>query len=265
MDQKKVLTFKKNGVFVIELSFAPANCYSYEMMQQLDAAILAARFDSSVQVIVITGAGEKFFCAGADINWLNGAVPDQKYNFCLHANETLMRLEHTPKLVIAAINGHCVGGGFEIALACDLRIARENAGNIGLPEVKLGVLPGTGGTARLTRLLGKSAALEFMIEGKTVSMAEGKNLGLLNQVWPSQNRDEFLQKVITYAQNFCPPHAASMAVAHIKRSVQSGGEMSMADHLCLERELQQRLFASSDAKEGIKAYAEKRAAVFSGC
>jgi len=121
----------REGVMVLELTNPPANTYSYEMMKQLDAHVLDARFDPGVHVILITGAGEKFFCAGADIAMLEKADPYFKYNFCLHANETLCRLEQTPKLVIAAINGHCVGGGLEVALACDLRIARANAGRSG--------------------------------------------------------------------------------------------------------------------------------------
>ncbi|HEY0133436.1 MAG TPA: enoyl-CoA hydratase/isomerase family protein, partial [Nannocystis sp.] len=137
------------GIALITLNVPPANCYSYELMQALDAAILRARFDAGVHVILLTGAGEKFFCAGADIAMLQGADPEFKYNFCLHANETISRLEQTPKLVIAALNGHCVGGGLEIALAADLRVARRGPGKCGLPEVKLGVLPGTGGTQRL--------------------------------------------------------------------------------------------------------------------
>src|SRR4029079_7056698 len=104
--------------------------------------------------------GEKFFCAGADIRMLSSVTPQFKYSFCLHANETLCRLEQTPKLVIAALNGHCVGGGLEVALAADLRVARRGAGKVGLPEVSLGVLPGTGGTQRLTRVVGKSKAIE---------------------------------------------------------------------------------------------------------
>ena len=117
------------GIGVIELTNLPANTYSYEMMRQLDEAILQARFHENVHVILLRGAGEKFFCAGADIGMLNAVTPTFKYYFCLHANETLTRLEQTPKLVIAALNGHTVGGGLEIALACDIRIARRNAGN----------------------------------------------------------------------------------------------------------------------------------------
>ena len=158
---------KQQGVMVLELSNPPANTYSYEMMKQLDAHVLDARFDPDVHVLFITGSGEKFFCAGADIRMLEKADPYFKYNFCLHANETLCRLEQTPKLVIAALNGHTVGGGLEIALACDLRIARREAGKIGLPEVSLGVLPGTGGTQRLARAVGRARAIEWMAEGAT--------------------------------------------------------------------------------------------------
>src|SRR3954453_1570110 len=173
---------KHEGVVLLELNAPPANTYSYDMMRELDAHVLDARMDESVHVIMITGAGEKFFCAGADIAMLEKADPYFKYNFCLHANETLCRLEQTPKLVIAALNGHCVGGGLEIALACDLRIARANGGKVGLPEVALGVLPGTGGTQRLARALGRSKAIELMAEGATFSVEDAKALGLINAV-----------------------------------------------------------------------------------
>src|SRR5688572_33161086 len=128
------------------------------MMHELDRAILQARMDEAVHVIIITGQGEKFFCAGANIQMLSSVTPEYKYYFCLHANETLSRLEQTPKIVIAALNGNTVGGGLEIAMAADLRIARKGGGKVGLPEVNLGVLPGTGGTQRLVRIVGKSKA-----------------------------------------------------------------------------------------------------------
>jgi enoyl-CoA hydratase/carnithine racemase len=251
----------KNGIAFLELHNPPANAYSYEMFTELDAAILKARMDPKVHVLVLSGAGEKFFCAGADICMLEQADPDFKYYFCLHANETLLRLEHTPKLVIAAIGGHCVGGGLEIAMAADLRLARTNGGKLGLPEVALGVLPGTGGTQRLTRLLGRAKALELMVSGRTLSMEEGFELGLINQLVDDEN---FATAVEEFARQYCPPNKAARAVGHIKRAVHTGADLSLEAGLALERELQQRLFASADASEGLTAYVNKRKAEFSG-
>ena len=254
----------KNAVAWIELTDPPANTYTYEMMRDLDDAILKARFDENVHVIVLRGAGEKFFCAGANINMLKTVNPTFKYYFCLHANETLNRFEHTPKLVIAALNGHTVGGGLEIAMAADLRIARRGAGKIGLPEVTLGVLPGTGGTQRLARLINKATAIELMATGETFDFERAKELGIVNQIWDATSNDEFLEKVQKYAEQFCPPNKAAKAVGRIKRSVQSGGEVTFEAALAIERELQQQLFQSEDAKEGLSAYVEKRKPNFSG-
>ena len=248
----------KNGVAWIELTDPPANTYTYEMMRDLDDAILQARFDEAVHVIVMRGAGEKFFCAGANINMLKTVNPVFKYYFCLHANETLNRFEQTPKLVIAALNGHTVGGGLEIAMAADLRIARKGAGKIGLPEVTLGVLPGTGGTQRLARLINKATAIELMVTGETFDFERAKELGIVNQIWETASNDEFLEKIQKYAESFCPPNRAAKAVGRIKRSVQSGLEVPFESSLAIERELQQQLFQSDDAKEGLSAYVEKR-------
>ena len=255
-----------DGVALIELNDPPANTYSYEMMQEIDAAILAARMDRDAHVIVITGAGEKFFCAGANIGMLKGADPTFKYYFCLHANETMVRLEQTPKLVIAGLNGHTVGGGLEVAMAADLRIARQGAGKIGLPEVALGVLPGTGGTQRLARLIGKARAIELMASGALFSFEDARDLGLVNQVWGDVelNGRSFRDALLDYAREFTPPNRASKAVGHIKRAVHSGLESSLAEGLALERELQQRLFESDDAHEGLAANLEKRKPQFSG-
>src|SRR3982074_1878009 len=184
------------GIGVLTLNDPPANTYSYEMMQQIDACILAARMDDDVQVIVITGSGEKFFCAGANISMLSSVTPEFKYYFCLHANETLNRLEQTPKLVIAAINGHCVGGGLEVAMAADLRIARRNAGRMGLPEVSLGALPGTGGTQRSLRIVGKSKAIELMTAGALFDFEKGEALGLINHIYESETAEQFLMQVL---------------------------------------------------------------------
>jgi enoyl-CoA hydratase len=254
----------EGGVAILTLSDPPANTYSYEMMQQLDARILEARMDDGVQVIVLTGSGEKFFCAGANIQMLSSVTPEFKYYFCLHANETLLRLEQTPKLVIAAINGHCVGGGLEVAMAADLRIARRKAGKMGLPEVSLGVLPGTGGTQRLTRFVGKSKAIELMATGELFDFEKGTELGLINQIVEAESGRQFMEQVMDYARQFTTPNRASLAVGRIKRAVQTGAEIPFESALALERELQQQLFQSEDAKEGLDAYVNKRKAEFKG-
>src|SRR5437867_7381237 len=222
VQEKELVHYRvEGGIAVLEMNDPPANTYTYEMMQQLDTCILKARMDESAHVLMLTGRGEKFFSAGASIPMLTTADPQFKYNCCLHANETLCRLEQTPKLVIAALNGHCVGGGLEIALACDLRIARANAGKVGLPEVALGVLPGTGGTQRLARALGRSKSIELMAEGATFSVDEAKALGLANAIIDAPAA-EFRSKALDYARRFVPPGKASRAVGFIKRAVTTG-------------------------------------------
>ncbi len=250
-----------DGVAIMELNNPPANSYNHEMMAALDACVMHARFDESVHVIVLTGKGEKFFSGGADISMLQSNTPAYLYNFGLHGNETLLRIENTPKLVIAAINGHAMGGGCEISMACDIRIGKAGKGKIGLPEVNLGVLPGMGGTQRLPRLIGSARAIELMAIGAPVSMEKALDFGLLNKVF---EEEDYWDEIMKFASSFVPPNKASLSVGLIKRAVKSGSEMSLPDGLALERELLQRGFDSADAKEGLTAYLEKRAASFSG-
>jgi enoyl-CoA hydratase len=259
-EAKRLVQYRVDGgVAILTLDDPPANTYTYEMNRQLDEAILKARMDNDAYVILLTGAGDKFFSAGANIRMLSQVDPTFKYYFCLHANEMLLRLEHTPKLVIAAINGHCVGGGLEIAMAADIRIARKDSGKIGLPEVNLGVLPGTGGTQRLSRLIGKSKAIELMVTGNAFSFEEALEFGIINDIF---SRDGFMEEIMEYAKQFCPPNKASLAVGRIKRAVQTGWEIPMESALAVERENQQLLFQSEDAKEGLAAYVDKRPAIF---
>ena len=260
-DDKLVHYETRDGVAYITLDDPPANTYTHEMMRQLDDAILEARFDNDVYVLVLKGQGEKFFCAGANIRMLENAEPRFKYYFCLHANETLNRLEQTPKLVISAMNGHTVGGGLEIAMAADLRIAKKDSGKVGLPEVTLGVLPGTGGTQRLSRIVGKSKSIEMMVTGDLMSFEQAQELGIVNQILDADGFDEALHE---FARQFCPPNKAAKAVGRIKRAVQSGWEVPFESGLAIERELQQQLFESDDAREGLTAYNAKRKPEFSG-
>jgi enoyl-CoA hydratase/carnithine racemase len=252
----------EHRVAILTLDDPPANAYTHEMMKALDEAILRARFDGGVDVIVLTGAGERFFCAGANVDMLAKADPTWKYWFCLHANETLLRLEHTPKVVVAALNGHTVGGGLEIALAADLRWAKKGAGKIGAPEVALGVLPGTGGTQRLTRLLGPSKAIELMASGRNFEFEEAQAMGLVNQVLPAES---FWADVMAHARMLCLPNKAALAAGAIKRACQTGSGIPLESGLALERELQAGLFHTADAKEGMASFLEKRKPSFKGC
>ncbi len=259
MQGKHVRTRNDDGVGYIEIHKPKANTYDLEMMQELDRAIEEMRFDDQAKVVVLGSTLPGFFSAGADIEMLKQSQPDYKAMFCLHCQETLDKFARTPKVVIAALSGHTVGGGLEIALACDLRMMAKDAGKIGLPERNLGVLPGTGGTQRLPRLIGPSRALDLMITGNLLTPDEALAIGLVNYVFP---KESFAHDVQAYASGLA--HGPSRAVSLIKRSVMEGIEMPLGAGLALERELQNRLFITEDAKEGIAAYTEKRKPNFKG-
>ena len=246
---------------ILELHNPPANGYSFEMMKALDHAIVETRFAQDIDVIVLTGSGDRMFCAGADIAGLSEMDPAYKYQFCLHANETLTRLSATTKLVIAAINGHCVGGGLEVALAADLRVCHEGRIRFGLPEAKLGVLAGTGGTQRFARLVGSSRAIEWMATGETFGPEKALEMGVVNRILPS---DGFMEHVLKFAATFTQPGASASAISLMKLAVQGGIEAPLNAGLALERELQQRLFSAKDSTEGLSAFLEKRPPQFTG-
>jgi enoyl-CoA hydratase len=259
MDGKYIHTRTSDGVGYVEIQKPKANTYDLDMMRELDDAFEEMRFSHDARVVVLTSRLDGFFSAGADIEMLKRSAPDFKAMFCLHCQETLNRFAATPKVVIAAINGHCVGGGLEIALACDLRMMAQGGGKIGLPEVTLGVLPGTGGTQRLPRLVGASRALDLMITGRLLTPDEALQIGLVNYVLP---KESFADDVHRYAKNLA--QGPSRAVSLIKRSVVEGIEVSLLSGLALERELQNQLFVTDDAKEGISAFLEKRKPSFKG-
>jgi enoyl-CoA hydratase len=251
----------ENGIAVLEFNNPPANAYTLESLKELDAGIMKARFDSTAHVIVLRGAGEKFFSAGADINMLSKESNEFRNQFALFGHETLSRLENTPKLVIAAINGHCVGGGLEIAMACDIRIAKKNAGRTGLAEVNLGVIPGMGGTQRLPRLVGKARAMDLAATGRMIAFEEALEFGLINEIFEGE---DFFDQVLDYARQFVAPNKPSKAVGLIKRAIQTGLQGSQWEGLAFERELLAQAFATSDAAEGLSAYKDKRVARFEG-
>src|SRR5499426_1404996 len=251
----------QDGTAILELNNPPANAYTLESLKQLDETIIKARFDPSVHVLVLRGAGEKFFSAGADINMLSKESNDFRNQFALYGHETLARFENTPKLIIAAINGHCVGGGLEIAMACDIRIAKKNAGRTGLAEVNLGVIPGMGGTQRLPRLIGKARAMDLAASGRVIAFEEARDIGLINEIFEGA---DFFDQILGYARQFVAPNKASKAVGLIKRAIQSGIQGSQWEGLAFERELLAQAFSSADAAEGLSAYRDKRVAKFQG-
>jgi enoyl-CoA hydratase/carnithine racemase len=251
----------QDGIATLALNNPKANAYDYDVMRDLDAAILEARMDESVHVLVIRGAGEKFFCAGADIKMLNEKTPHHFYYFSLHANETARRLETTPKLVIAAINGHCMGGGMELAMACDIRLAKRDGGSMGLPEITLGLEPGVGGTQRLPRIVGYAKAIEILATGKALSFEEAYDLGLVHNVYEPAT---FWDEVTQFARQFCPPNKAAKAVGRIKLAARASLETSIAEGILIEHETLQQLYESKDGREGVSAYLQRRQPNYEG-
>lgn len=251
----------QDGIAILALNNPKANVYDYDVMRDLDAAILEARMDESVHVLIIRGAGEKFFCAGADIKMLNEKTPHHFYYFSLHAGETARRLETTPKLVIAAINGHCMGGGMELAMACDIRLAKRDGGSMGLPEITLGLEPGVGGTQRLPRIVGYAKAIEILATGKALSFEEAYDMGLVHNVYEPAT---FWDEVMGYARQFCPPNKASKAVGRIKLAARASLETSIAEGILIEHETLQQLYESKDGREGVSAYLQRRQPSYEG-
>src|SRR5947207_4274091 len=250
---------KQDAIGHIILDRPPANSYDREFMEELDAAIEAARSDDGIKAIVVRSASEKFFSAGADVSVFARSDFEAQNAFVVCANEAMSKFESTPKVVIAAINGHCLGGGLEIALCCDFRIAAGGGYKIGLPEVTLGLLPGTGGTQRLPRLVGRQKALELMRTGRTLAPPGALAAGIVDDVVPA---GELLDRVITRARTYAT--GPTFAIGRIKQAAVQGFGMRLDEGLKLERQLLIDLFKSADAKEGVTAFVEKRKPSYTG-
>jgi enoyl-CoA hydratase len=259
-EKTKTLTLvKENGVAEVHLHVNKTNSYSLEFYKELNAAIDDIRFDNDIKVAILMSDMPKFFSAGADINFLKSAEPRFKTQFCLFCNETLDKIARSPQIWIACLEGHTVGGGLEMALGCDLRFMGDQAGKIGLPEISLGVLAGTGGTQRLARQVGHSKALDLNITGDTISPQEALEIGLVDRVFP---QEETLEKTREYARKVA--NSATYAASNIKLSIMNGKEMPLNVAIRYEGELQNLLFRSQDAKEGLSSFIEKRPAEWKG-
>ena len=248
----------KDRIGWITLDRPPANSYDAGFLEELDGCVGEVA-EAEVAVAVIRSASDKFFSAGADVKAFLERTPEENMVMCRRAHRVLGRFADEAPLFVAAIAGHALGGGYEIALACDIRIAAEGRYRIGLPEVTLGLLPGTGGTQRLPRLIGRGRALELMTTGRTVSPAEAERIGMVDRLVPAA---EFDQAVAELAAGLAA--GAPLAIAAITRVVNDGLERPLED--ALERELQElaALFASEDAREGMTAFTEKRPPSYNG-
>lgn len=243
----------------ITLNRPPANSYDYNFMDELGRAVAAAADDAEVKVVVVRSALDRFFSAGADVKAFSENTPERNMDMIRLAHQVLGRIARIPKVFIAQIAGHAVGGGLEIALACDLRFGADGEYRLGLPEVTLGLLPGNGGTQRLPRLIGWSKALDMMVTGRTVTPQEALQLGILDRVFPA---DKLAEETRAYAEALA--RGALKAIGHIKLAVHQGLDGGLDYGLRVERELIEDLFRSQDSQEGIRAFLERRQPQFKG-
>lgn len=250
---------QSNGIGVVTISYPPANAYDIERLHELAEIVAKIRRDDGVRVVVVRSALEKFFSAGADISVLKGSDKAAFANLLVVAHETMDMIARTPKIFIAAVAGHCIGGGLELALACDMRFGAEGKYGIGLGEINLGLNPAMGGTQRLPRLIQRSRALHLMATGETIKPDVAHGWGILDRLFPAE---QFWDGVMTYAAKLAK--GPTLAQGYAKLSLNEGLECALAEGLALERAHQNLLFSSEDAAEGITAFLEKRPAQFKG-
>ena len=251
---------REGSVGVIVLDRPPANSYDYDFLRELGSAIDDARVDDEVRAVVVASSSEKFFCAGADVKAFQAGSPNRRAMTCILGHEVFRKFENTPMLFIAAIAGHALGGGLELALACDLRFAAEGGYQLGLVETNLGLFPGTGGTQRLPRIVGLSKGIEMIASGATFGPADAKELGVVDRLFP--DAEACRQGAIEYAARVAAGPAEAVGRAKVVTTLGYGAPLDLG--LALEREAIARIFVSEDAQEGIAAFTEKRKPAWKG-
>lgn len=243
----------EDGLGFITLDNPPANSYDKAFMEELGDAIVAAADDESARVVIVRSSSPKFFSAGADVKAFAEQEPEDSMEMIETAHRNLGRIAAIPKVFIAQIQGHALGGGLEIALACDLRFGARGSYKLGTPEVTLGLLPGNGGTQRLPRLIGASRALDLMVTGRRITPGQAHALGILDRLFAAGETEPRTREYAAALAGGAPE-----AIGSIKLAVHDGLGRSLEDGLARERELSAELFRSADAREGLAAFVEKR-------
>lgn len=251
---------KRNGVGILVLDRPPANSYDVGFARELASAIDDLRLDEEVGAAVLRSASDRFFCAGADVGAFREGSPRSRMATVLIMHEALRKMEQTPMVFIAAIAGHALGGGLEIALACDFRFAARGGYRIGLPEIDLGLFPGNGGTQRLPRLVGRARGLDLIVKARTMPPEEAHRIGIVDQLFDSAG--ECLEGAIAYAAGLAAGPREAIGKAKITATL--GYDLPLDAGNALEREAISRIFVSADAEEGIAAFFEKRKPDFKG-
>lgn len=249
---------RRENVALVTIQHPPVNALSPQVVTELNTAFKAVEENPELRALVLTGAGPKIFVAGADIKAMAGMTPAQAEELAHNGQAALNRLESMPKLTICAMNGLALGGGLELAMACDLRLAAPHA-KMGQPEINLGIIPGFGGTQRLPRIVGIGRAMEMLLTGDPIAAEQAERWGLVNAVLPAE---ELLDKALEMAAKAASK--APVATRLIQDAVYAGLEKSLHQGLRLEAEHFGKVFKTEDKDEGISAFLEKRAPVFKG-
>jgi len=252
-DLEFIETEVRDGVGYLRLNRAPVNAHNLQMILELDRAMLHARFDDDARVIVLMSARENYFSAGADIKVIRDEPPHRVGLLSQTSKEVILRARSIPKIFIAAIDGHCMGGGLELAFACDLRFASQGGWKLGMPELSLGVMPGEGGSQLLGRVVGPSRALRLMLDNEVFGVEEAKEMGIVDRVLP---REGFADAIHEYAKNVA--NGPRGAIGATKLALTEGLEMPLPAGFSFERMQQNELLRRDDSREGAKAFLEKR-------
>ena len=251
---------REGPVGIVLIDRPPANSYDYDFLREFGSAVDDARVDEEVRAVVVASASERFFCAGADLKAFSAGSARRRAMTALLGNEVFRKMEVTPLVFVAAVAGHALGGGLELAMACDLRFAAQGSYRLGLTETNLGLFPGTGGTQRLPRLVGLSRGIDLIANGTTFGPDEAKEYGVVDRLFP--DAATCLEEAKAYARRLA--EGPTEAIGRAKVAAQMGYGSPLDLGLAVEREAIARVFVSEDAQEGIAAFTEKRAPAYRG-